>query len=67
MEGAGVADHPPARRRDGAEGSPRQFDDLGYPYGGAVSAVAFKRALSSLPFDLGQAAIDSRDSIFASF
>jgi len=36
------------------------------PYGGAETAVGFKRALCSLPFDLGQAAIDSRDSIFAS-
>jgi len=31
-----------------------------------VTAVGSERALSSLPFDLGQAAIDSRDSILAS-
>ena len=37
-----------------------------YPYGAAVTAVGSERALSSLPFDLGQAAIDSRDSILAS-
>ena len=34
--------------------------------GAAVTTVGSKRARSSLPFDLGQAAIDNRDSIFAS-
>jgi Pyridine nucleotide-disulphide oxidoreductase len=47
VEAAGGADHPPARRRDGAERLPRQFDELGYPYGEAEAAVGFYGAARS--------------------